>query len=291
MKTLNTLLAMFAIAGGFLLTYHSCLAQEAPLVWTSTHTSMAPRIDGRIDSGWSNAKALTVTIREAIGGGASMDVVLRALHTNDSLYVLAQWPDTTRSDMRDPYIWNKDTNQYERPTKADDQFAIEFPLEGDFLISMLPEEHAYTADVWHWKAGRSNLDGWVDDKRHIISNVPVEKAKEYSMGGHTTVYISRPMDEGQAAYRTKPDPKAYAGDVIPSYEAQQPSASLTDIPGKGIHNGTGWTLELTRKFNTGNSDDAVIDPEQSIICAIAVLNDELYWNHSVSQEISLRFSE
>ncbi len=290
MKKLRVSLAVFTIFGGFSLTHHSILAQETPLVWTSTYIHEAPRIDGRIDSVWSNAKALTVTIREAIGGGAPNDVILRALHTDDSLYVLAQWQDKTRSDMRDPYIWHEGTNQYERPTLPDDQFAIEFPLEGDFLISMLPEEGAYTADVWHWKAGRSNLGGWVDDKRHIISKDPIEGAMKYSMGGHNTVYISRPMDEGQAAYRSKPIPIAYTGDVIPSYEPQQPSGSLTDIPGKGIHNGNGWILEMTRNFNTGNPDDAVIDPEQTIICAIAVLNDELYWNHSVSQELSLRFS-
>ncbi len=291
MKTLKSFLAVFALSIVFLPSQHSTLAQEAPPIWTSTYTTMAPGIDGSIDSMWSTAKALTVTIREAIGGGGAKEVVLRALHSDDSLYILVQWPDTTRSDMRDPFIWNPATNKYDRPTTPDDQFAIEFPLEGNFRISMLPTEGSYTADVWHWKAGRSNLDGWVDDKRHIISNVAIEGALEYSLGGHNTVYISRPMDEGQAGYREKPIPATYAGDVIPSFEPQQPSGSLTDIPGKGIHDGNGWTLEMSRKFNTGNSDDAVIDPEQTIICAIAVLNDELYFNHSVSQQISLRFAD
>ncbi|MCH7910412.1 MAG: hypothetical protein IIB38_12440, partial [Candidatus Hydrogenedentes bacterium] len=265
-------------------------AEEPPLVWTSTYTASPPGIDGQIDEVWANAKPLTLTIREALGSGDPTQVVLRALHTDDSLYVLAQWPDTTRSDMRDPYIWNDEKKEYERPTTPDDQFALEFPLEGELLINMLPTDGAYTADVWHWKAGRSNLGGWVDDKRHIISQRRMEGAKQYSMGGHNTVYVARPMDAGRPSYATKPKPAAYAGDVLPSYEAQEPSGSLADVRGKGVHDGKGWTLEMTRKFDTGHSDDARIDPTQENICAIAVLNDELYWDHSVSQKISLRFA-
>jgi hypothetical protein len=266
------------------------LAEQPPLVWTSIFTPSPPYIDGQIDDVWANARPLTVTIREALGGGAPIEVVLRALHNNDSLYVLAQWPDATRSDMRDPYIWNDERKEYGRPTTPDDQFALEFSLEGDLLISMLPTKGAFTADVWHWKAGRSNLAGWVDDKRHIISQRPIEGAREYSMGGRNTVYIARPMDEGQASYKMKPKPTAYAGGVIPSYVPQEPSGSLADVRGKGIHDGKSWTLEITRRFNTGNSDDATINPTQHNICAIAVLNDELYWDHSVSQKLSLRFS-
>lgn len=290
MKRLPTILTALAVSVMLFPLWPMASAEEPPLVWTSTYTASPPGIDGQVDEVWANAKALTVTIREALGSGSPTEVVLRALHTNDALYVLAQWPDSTRSDMRDPYIWNAEREEYERPTTPDDQFALEFPLEGDLLISMLPTEGAYTADVWHWKAGRSNLGGWVDDKRHIISQRRLEGAKEYSMGGHNTVYVARPMDDGQASYKTKPKPAAYGGDVVASYEAQEPSGSLTDVRGKGVHDGTGWTLEMTRKFDTGNSDDAVIDPTQENICAIAVLNDELYWDHSVSQKISLRFS-
>ena len=290
MKRIPTVLTALATSAALFSFWPMASAEEPPLVWTSTYTASPPGIDGQIDDVWANAQPLTVTIREALGGGDPTEVVLRALHTDDSLYVLAQWPDATRSDMRDPYIWNDEKKEYERPTTPDDQFALEFSLEGDLLVNMLPTEGAYTADVWHWKAGRSNLGGWVDDKRHIISQRRMEGAKQYSMGGHNTVYVARPMDEGRASYKTKPKPTAYRGDVVPSYASQEPGGSLADVRGKGVHDGKSWTLEMTRKFNTGHSDDAVIDPTRENICAIAVLNDELYWNHSVSQKISLRFS-
>jgi hypothetical protein len=205
------------------------------------------------------------------------------------LYVLAQWPDTTRSDMRDPYVWNPQKKQYERPTKPDDQFALEFPIEGSFEINMLTTSSGYVADVWHWKAGRGNPVGWVDDKRHIIGAKPGVKSREYQLGGHGTVHIARPTDHGDSSYTVKPKPDHYIGDVVDSFVPHEPSGSLADVRGKGVHNGTGWTLEMARKLDTGHPDDAVIDRSKDNTCAIAVLDDELYWRHSVSGLLILRF--
>lgn len=264
-------------------------AQEAPLIWMSTHVNSAPTLDGEIEALWSEALPLSVTVREAFGGGAPITVTLRALHTDDAFYVLARWPDSTRSDMRDPYLWNPASNSYERPTTPDDQFALEFPLAGEFQISMLPAQGEFSTDVWHWKAGRSNLGGWVDDKRHLISTTPIENALVYELGGYNTVYISRPMDSGTASYLVVGPPASRSGDVVASFSAQAPTGSLTDVRGKGVHDGQNWTLEMGRKFVTGNADDRQLDPVQAIQCAIAVLNDELYWAHSVSQELLLQF--
>ncbi|MEE8107132.1 MAG: ethylbenzene dehydrogenase-related protein, partial [Planctomycetota bacterium] len=181
-------------------------ASDEPLVWLAAHTATAPTIDGQVDSVWQSAEPLTVVIREALGGGAPRTVVLRALHDGDSVYVLAQWPDATRSDMRDPYVWDPVKNVYARPSKPDDQFALEFPLTGDFRINMMTTESEFTADVWHWKAGRGNPVGWVDDKRHLIQGKPRGKARAYDMGGHETVYIARLMDSGKSSYSVKDAP-------------------------------------------------------------------------------------
>src|SRR4030067_1617923 len=143
--------------------------ESSAQIWKSSYTKSPPLIDGMIDDVWNNALPLTVKVREAIGGENPIPVELRALHTDDTLYVLARWPDNTKSDMRDPYVWNAGLNSYERPSKPDDQFSIEFPLSGNFDTRMITLAKRYTADVWHWKAGRGNPVGWVDDKRHIIA--------------------------------------------------------------------------------------------------------------------------
>lgn len=109
------------------------------------------------------------------------------------------------------------------------------------------------------------------------------------MGGHGIAYIARFMDEGTTSWFLKPKPAGFEGNVVDSFEQRQPSGSVADVRGKGMHDGKGWILEMSRKLNTGHNDDAVIDPNKDNVCAIAVLNDELYWYHSTSAEITLRF--
>lgn len=283
---------LLVILSGLILFWHSeCKGCEetTSLIWESSYTRTVPVINGKTDKVWEQAKLLTIVVREAMGGDNPTEVVLRALHTDDTLFVMAQWPDATNSDMRDPYIWNADKKEYERPSKPDDQFSLEFLMTGNFDIRMITLVHEYTADVWHWKAGRGNPVGWVDDKRHIISQKPIQGGIEYSMGGHGNVYIARFMDEGTSSYSLKSRPASFEGSVVDSFEHRRPDGSVSDVRGKGIHDGKGWTLEMSRKFNTGHDDDAVIYPDRDNICAIAVLNDELYWDHSVSSEIILRF--
>jgi hypothetical protein len=261
---------------------------ESPLLWEAAYTTAKPSIDGVTDDVWSKAKPLTVVVREAFGGTSPRKVILRALYTDDSLFVLAIWPDATQSDMRDPYVWNAKTKEYERPTKPDDQFALEFPIEGDFRVNMLTTDSNFVADVWHWKAGRGNPSGWVDDKRHIISQSPKAGGRKYSLGDRGTVYIARPTDEGEPPYKTRPKPSKFVGDIVDSYLPSEPSGSRADVRGKGVHDGTGWTLEMARRLSTGHADDAVVRRNADISCAIAVLDDELYWHHSVSPLLELR---
>ena len=247
---------LFVIMSGFILCFYAEYGwcdDPAHLIWESSYTKTQPVIDGKMEEVWKRTKPLTVTVREAIGGDNPGQVVLRALNTDDTLYVMAQWPDNTKSVMRDPYIWNAEKKAYDRPSKPDDQFALEFPIRGKFDIRMITLSHEYVADVWHWKAGRGNPVGWVDDKRHIISQKPIQGGVEYSMGGHGNVYIARLMDEGTSSYFLKSKPSSFEGNVVDSFEQRQAAVSLADVRGKGIHDGNNWTLEMSRKFNTGHN--------------------------------------
>ncbi|HIG40866.1 MAG: ethylbenzene dehydrogenase-related protein [bacterium] len=263
---------------------------EDSAVLVAAYSTEAPTIDGKIDGLWQLATPLVVSVREAIGGADARQVIMRALYTDEQLFILAEWSDTTLSDMRDPFIWNAALKQYEKPSKPDDQFAIEFPIDGDFEVNMLTTDGEFTADVWHWKAGRSNPGGWADDKRHLIRKQLVKGGREYALGGHETVYIARPMDEGTPAYVRKEKPAGFETEVVNSFGFQQASGSVADVRAKGVHSKSGWTLELARKFDTGHDDDAVIHWDKDNRFAIAILDDELYWRHSVSGLLYLRFT-
>ncbi len=131
----------------------------SPVPWESACVSTAPALDGKLDEIWKQAKAIVVQVREALGGDHPKQAVLRPIPMDDFIFIAAQWADSTRSDMRDPHVWNPAERRSDRPSRPDDQFAMESPMKGDFAISLLATEHVYTADVWHWQAGRGNPVG------------------------------------------------------------------------------------------------------------------------------------
>lgn len=272
--------------------------RQDSLTWLATHVGETPVIDGKAEALWDRATPLAVTVRKAMGGHESKSVVLRGSYTEDALYVLAQWPDATRSHVRDPYVWNPTSRTYERPTEPDDQFAPEFPIKGDFDINMLAIASGYTADVWRWKAGAGNPAGRVDDKHHVVNSTPLAEELVKKAGGsyprnvfgkHATVYIACPLDSVTPSYRTVLAPTTYQGDTAVSYQPSEPSGSVADVRGKGLHHGKGWMLKMTRRLNTGHDDDAVRDPAKPNTCAIAVLDDQLNWHHYASPPITLTF--
>lgn len=46
---------------------------------------------------------------------------------------------------------------------------------------------------------------------------------------------------------------------------------------------------MARRLDTGNADDAVIRADAVNLCAMAILDDGLYWHHSVFSLIHLTF--
>ena len=85
----------------------------------------------------------------------------------------------------------------------------------------------------------------------------------------------------------KDAPDRFTGEVVDSFAAQTPSGSLADVRGKGTYDGKAWTLEMSRAFDTHHDDDVTLHAGDEILCAIAVLDDELYWRHSVSPLLTL----
>jgi hypothetical protein len=71
----------------------ACSRQVAPEQLVSQHTSRAPAIDGQVEALWETADPLRVPLTwGAEGTEHALDVELRALHDERTLYLLAQWP-------------------------------------------------------------------------------------------------------------------------------------------------------------------------------------------------------
>lgn len=202
------------------------------------------------------------------------------------IYVLAEWADSTQNTLHKPYKWDEASQAYKKTKDKEDRFAISLKMSGNFSASKI-DGSVFTTDIWHWKAGRSNPIGIVHDKMWIVSDKPVKKAKKFTTPDGKTIYVRRKSDKGSRLYKpTRYDVKEK--DVMSRYKLNMsPTGSIADVKAKGVWRNGRWYLEMARKLNTGNADDAAIPAKGSIEIAIAAFNSVDGRKHSTSEKLVL----
>ena len=256
---------------------------EEPQILSAQSAGPEITVDGDLGE-WNAVDGITVPLT---GSGGVDFVELKAAVRGDRIYVMALWNDTTESRLHKPYQWDEAAHKYQRTNQLEDRFAVTLAMTGDFSEDKLGGTE-FTADVWHWKASRSDPAGVAHDKMWQVSRTAFPKAKEFRNDRGETVYIARPSDDGDRLYR----PVKYtehAEDIMPRYEVN-PSAtgSIADVQARSIWRNGRWQLELSRKLDTGNPDDAVIPGNGQIKIAVAAFNDVDGRYHSTSGPIILQ---
>lgn len=261
----------------------------------------APVVDGNLKewgiAGWSKIAikpAVDKTERSKLGlepedknFTGSITVELKALAAGGMLYIAARWPDDAADIDFRPWEWRG--GKYSESAKRDDMFAMRFPLEGEFDRSMLSGK-SYKADVWLWSAGRSNPAGLAEDMTHTVTTRHIEDVAEYQVQGVGTVYIRKQRDAGKPVYRNLRPAKDKTLERLPSVElTRSAEGSIADVAAKGVWHEGHWNLELARKLNTGNADDAVFRSGQKVSVQIAVFNRSSDEHKSVSEIFVLDF--
>lgn len=204
----------------------------------------------------------------------------------DTIYLLAIWDDATESRLHKPYRWDEGTLSYRRTRQLEDRFAISFEMSGVFSHNKLSGDE-FTADVWHWKASRSDPAGIAHDKMWKVSRTEFPGAKKFINPEGQVIYLARPSDAGDRLYRAVKHETKHE-DLMPRYEVNlSPSGSVADVRAKGVWRDGRWYLELARKLDTGHDDDAVIPASGRILFAIAAHNDVDNERHSVSETFVL----
>jgi DMSO reductase family type II enzyme heme b subunit len=270
----------------------SALANEAPPGQTLDARSIDRPItvDGESDD-WAGLRGITVPLSGE--GGANRVQLIAAIH-GDRIYLLAIWDDPTKDDLHKPYQWNEATHSYEKTDRMEDRFAISFAMSGDFSANKIGGSE-FTADVWHWKAHRSNPAGLAHDQWWRVSRTAFERSREFRAPTGESVYLLRASDAGDQLYKTvryhlKQNP------IMPLYEVNlAPQGSIADVQARGVWRDGRWSLELSRRLDSGHEDDVVFPAAGTIEFAVAVF-DHISLNvvdggaHSVSGELVLRTS-
>ena len=286
---------LVALACGF-----PCLAQDPQRI-VVTALAAAPKIDGELGD-WSGAwqevvvkPALEPADRAKFGLDPAGDrnqtgtltLRLKAGVAGGRLYLAVSLPDPTQDLQSRGWEWRGD--KYVQGKRADDMLALRFHMDGEFDRSMLSSKQ-YKVDVWLWSAGRSNPVGIADDFMHSISTRLIEDAAEYSLPGGATVYIKKMRDAGTPSFKPIRRPKTHSGDLLPSFEAEQPAGSAADVAAKGVWKAGHWQIEFSRALDTGHADDVVFKPGQALLGQIAVFNHGDAEHKSVSEPLKFDFS-
>lgn len=248
MKIFN---GIFLIAA-FFFSHQSMAAQTL----TTVKVDSAPTIDGvASDPVWSRADA--VVTHDPV---AKIDVTIKSVYTSDRIYFLVTFPDENESRDHKTMLWVAEQERYRTGYDREDTFVFKWSMESEPVDLSVTADNAYNADIWFWKANRTDPSGYADDKMHEISAAETRDASIiYSRNG-LPYYLSRPGDSGKAAYRILIHDK-FVRHRMPKYRVEQPSGSRADIRAKGVWRDGSWTIEFERKLNTGHPDDVQFDPQ------------------------------
>lgn len=273
---------------GFVLVSAGTCFAELPKV-VADAMSAAPALDGKIDD-WAGVSPVTVTVKPAREGDekafqGTVDLQLRAAVNGDMIYVLAQWPDSSKDDTHKTLTWNVEKDGYEEGKDREDRLALNFPISGDFTACMLSGK-TFVADVWHWKAYRSQSVGVVEDQSNIFSVDKQEKAKEHPTKDGKMIWVARPSDPGTSLV-TSQKPIDNIGDVVPQYlPAKEVSGSKADIKSAAVWADGMWTVEMGRKLDTGHSkEDTVFEHGKTYAAGAAVFDHTGDDHHSFGEWI------
>ncbi|HEX6141640.1 MAG TPA: ethylbenzene dehydrogenase-related protein [Geminicoccaceae bacterium] len=257
---------------------------EAP-VWSGTIV-----VDGDVGD-WARIEPLTVPLS---GTGGAAEVQLKAVVRDGRIYMMATWADGTRGDQHKPYRWDAATYSYKKTEDMEDRLALSLRISGEFSANKLSGAE-FTADVWHWKAHRSNPVGLAHDKVWRVSRTPFEKSRAFRTSEGATVHLLRSSDAGDQLYKSV---RYYMpeADLMPSYELNPNAAgSISDVQASGVWRDGRWYLELSRALDTGHDDDAPVPRSGDLEFAVAVfdgiaMNSVDGGDHSYSGRLILRTS-
>lgn len=230
-------------------TFHSYGEPNNSLHLVAAKTEKKPIIDGNdLDACWANAPAITTHDKVS-----EIDITLKALYTDEHVFFLVSFPDQDESRTHKSWVWDKNVGFYKTGPDREDTFVFKWNMEAESIDLSVHADNPYRADVWFWKACRTDPAGFADDKMQILSSLKVEKSFMLTSKSGATMYLIRQGDKGTAAFKTKMISE-YQGDIVNRFAYQQPIGSCADVKAKGIWKNGRWTIEFARALVTGHDD-------------------------------------
>lgn len=230
----------------------------------SVATEEMPSIDGYArEPIWEMAPAITT-----LDYASQRPITLKSVHSTEEIAFLVTYPDAAPSTTHKSWGWDTQEDIYKPMPNREDMFVFKWSMVGNDVNLALRETAPHRADIWFWKAHRTDPSGYADDKWQLVSPEAHPKAKELLSPIHGNLYFRRVGDTGISAYEEKRF-YDYDGDMLPKYYPRQPQGSHADIRAKGVWHDGRWTIEWRRKLHTGHDDDIAFAPGHTYLFAVS----------------------
>jgi len=273
-----------------------------------------------VDSKWHSISGVPVRLTP-MGTpelmGVHNTVELKSVHTDKNIYIWATWPDRTESINKKMWIKRKD-GSWMRSTDDEDRIGFIWEIDNSMvgfsrgrgrLALCHPDPQnprkdvmstKYTggrADIWHWKAARTNPVGFSDDQyldkkgRKSDSGESAYKDNKDKSGYVPAFMFASDKTTSPFLLASKAKPfdngRFKSGDTLPSYILKAPTGDRADIKVYGIYKNGYWTVVFKRSLNTGHAMDVRFEPGKEYNFAAAVFDNAGDEHHLKSHLIRL----
>ena len=261
------------------------------------HVTEPPVIDGlATDVVWEKAQEIKTHDK-----AADLTVSLKAVYTDSEIFLLVIFPDPDESRTHKSWTWDKGRELYTVGNDREDVFVIKWSMDIKATGLSIYADNPHRADIWYWKACRTDGAGFADDKSHVYSQKENRDATKTISRSGKTMYLLRNGDEGTSAF-TIDLRSDYEGDILPRFLIKQPTGSRADVKAKGRWENGAWTIEFRRNFLTGNQDDVQFNTTQKFLLGVSryeiagrevnpKLSEPLYGTGDVSESLWLEFTK
>lgn len=263
---------------------------------TSFSTAEEIRVNGKIEPVWNGVKGITV-----MNPSEGVKVHIKSLHTSDKIHFLVKYKDSSESRFHKRWKWNDKEKIYEINNEREDTFIFKWGMLDSFNSLSLKKAIPHSADIWFWKADRTDRSGYADDKYQQFTSEKRSNTKEI-VTKDGPMYLSRVGDFGKGTY----EPTLhfnYEGDIVHNYVSMSPSGSRADVKAKGIWLDNFWTIKFSRSLKTSDKERDVqfnLQSKRKYLFGISVyeiagrkedpsLTSPKYGSGDVEQHLQLEF--
>ncbi len=329
MKKMIMMVVLVALLGVFawLQTPGAQSDSKGDLVLTSQKVKTGP--ENADSSMWNQAREARIVLTgNGTVEGKKIEIKVMSVYTREDIFFRFEWSDKDKSMNKNR--WRFSGGQWTKIKGDEDRLGIVFEInridkfatKGCTVLchneSKNQEEWYYAvdkskekADMWHWKAVRSNPVGYAEDG-YVTTN-PTQKPEEgrkRDAGNDTKAKSNRTKDKSKPAYMQDPSKTAsipdsllvsqaveikdYSvfkeGDEIPGYMLHTDwKGSFADVLAQGVWQDGKWTVMISRKLDTGYDDDLQFNTRKRYPFGLAVFDNAHEHNSYNSEPLKLEF--